>query len=112
MSLRLRPHTVTVYAPEPVTSGNVATGVDWSSNGQEVRCQVTPEKPSTLFESYGMETRRPHVLLCDITDAVHFVINARVALGTRRFKVLSLPENWNAETSTSFAQMFLEELDA
>ncbi len=112
MSLRIKPHIVTVYAPEPVTAGNVATGVDWSTSGQEVRCQITPEKPSTLYESYGMEAKRPHSLMCDIEDADHFVVNSRVVLGTRKFKVLSLPEKWNAESSTSFAQTFLEELNA
>ena len=113
MSLRLRPHTGTLYGVSPTVVGkNTAIGTSVASGGQTLRGQLTPERPSTVYESYGVVSKRPHMWMANAEDAAYFTgINMRFVIGTREFRTLTLPEVWNAETSTSFMQLIMEELE-
>lgn len=111
MSLRLRPHTFTVTAASPnVTHGNVATGTEHATAGQDVRGQITPIESTVAYESFGVELQRPHLVMVNLEDADKFRVNYWITYGTREFRVASLPQRWDAETSTSYAMFVAEEI--
>ena len=108
----LKPHTLTRKVASPtVVAGNVAIGVDHDLTEQTVRGQLTPLTGQTLYESFGVEFNRPHLLLADVSELEYFTLNDRWTMGSREFRVAVEPQIWNAETATSCIAVGMEELD-
>lgn len=112
MSLLLKPHRMTVYAPDPVlVAGGTGVGIS-QVGGQTVFGQITPITSTAAYQDYGMELDRPHLLMVDESDAVHFKVWGRVVKvpGGRKFTVRATPMIWDAESTTSCAVVMLEEV--
>jgi len=103
-----RPHTVTVYEASEPEIGGVAQAPTYTSLGT-VRCQVTMEEPGAAFESYGLEVRRPHVLLADSADESKFDVGNRVYYDSRWF-VVRASSVAKALTQLNHVRALLEEI--
>ena len=112
MSLLLKPHTVAVQPAEEVLDAlGTVVGPDFRT-GSSVKGQLTPEASTSVFERWGLELLRPHLFLCDAPDAVLFKTGYRVTFAGRTFRVMADPKVWDAEASTSHAEIALDELNA
>ena len=112
MALRLRPHTVTVKAiSESGDGASTVLGSEFATT-QSVKCQITPEKASVLFEKWGIDgIARPHLLLCNVSDGALFKTGDELEKTDGRvFVVKAAPQIWDAETITSCAAVPLDEV--
>lgn len=110
MALFIRPHTVTVFAPDfPIDSLGVVL-VEGPVGGQEVRGQVTPLSSAMAFERWGLQLARPYEFLCDPGDANRFVPNGWVWFGGRTFKIRATPMVFEGIAAADHAAVPLEEI--
>lgn len=108
----LKPHTVTVYQASVTAGDDGIARTPSYSNGQEVRCQITPLTQDKAMQMGFMELAQPHMLLADVTEESKFSTGRLVVYGARQFIVKGPPAIWNAESGTSCIQVVLEELEA
>lgn len=119
MSLIFKPHTLT---PKPA-SQVVNTGTDKSveppvyTASTNITGQVTPKAAQTMFEQFGVELTRPHLLLCDTEHLASLVVGDRLigvlpALLTGRIFQIAAPARVHAAgIMGDHLSVALEELD-
>jgi len=102
MTLLLKPHTVTVYAPAQAVDGATkqVAAMQHSGTGQSVICKVEPLDAETAFGMYGVEAREPRRLMCELADEAKMVTNARVVYDSQNFRVRAV-KRFGAYTETA-----------
>lgn len=113
MTLLRYPHFVTIMQTSQAKDGTTkVVEVPTFAGSGTVKCQVTPEKAGRRIDAKtGDLLSRPHVLMCDVSDAGKFVYNYRVTLGSRVFRVAASPETFDMEDPTDHSSIALEELN-
>lgn len=80
MALIFKPHSVTVRVPS--TSADAATGevavMEHAAASSAIACKVEPISTDAALGEFGIEVERGFRLLCELTDASSFPVNARV----------------------------------
>lgn len=107
--MRYTPQTFTIYsALEVVMSGEV---VDTERvSGVTVRGQITPERTSKAYENWGLDLKRPHLLMLKITDKDRLKAGDYVHYGPRRFYCHAV-KLWEAVSGANGVEAMLEEMD-
>jgi hypothetical protein len=67
MALRRTPHTAVIYDITDDGVGNVATNPVDATTGYTLRCQITPLPVEVVQTDVGIEYRRPHLVMCNLT---------------------------------------------
>jgi hypothetical protein len=110
VSLRRKPHTVTVKLSERVIADNVLLGHSEASQGT-VKGQLTPSEPGTTYEQFGVDTKRPHLFFFDVADASVFEVGGEVTYGGREFSIVTAPRVFEDFGAADNASVVLEEQD-
>ena len=109
MPLKKKPHTLS-FTPvsESVDSSWVAQPPS-EGTAVSVDGQLTPISSQSAFERFGVELSRPHLWMCDDTDASSIKVGYKATVGSREFFVKSPPMIWDAIASISCMECVLEE---
>lgn len=106
-----KPHTATRYkAVESVSGSTYLVRGIYFDQPVTVKGQLTPSKPGVAFTAEGVEVQQAHDWLWDTAD--DFEVNDLVQVGERFFMVALPQQIWDAEPTTAFRQVVLEEVDA
>lgn len=93
MSLRLRPHTVTVEQPTTPTDNAGRKGALVFGAPSTVRGKVEPMTPQTAFAMFQVDTSQPRRLMVNPADGPAFArVNTRVVWKGQRLRVVSWRE--------------------
>jgi len=110
VGLRRKPHAVTVDLPEAVIQDDVLNGYGDSPQGT-VEGMLYPVDSGTMFERFGVETKRGSAFLCDPEHAPKFVEGGRVSHGGRKYAVKGEPLVYQGFGAADNATVPLEEVD-
>lgn len=111
MSLRRKPHSVTVYTAAEAKDAGVQARPTFTENASR-RCQITPWRSQSESQgSIAIDMSRPHLLLADSDQASIYTERSLIQHGARWFEVKGAPEIWDAGTGTNCFAALLEELD-
>lgn len=93
MGLRLRPHSVAVFAPVETVDGatsRVSALTFGVSATATVTCKMEPLSPSTAFDLFGVDSRQPHRLMCDDADGASLArVGTRVVWNAVNYRVVA-----------------------
>jgi hypothetical protein len=109
MALRRKPHALTVY---PVDNTKTGPRVDAPSEdtAYTLHGQITPMSSEQVYQAFGIELKRPHLLLLDEADGRSLKVGWRIVFDSRTFNVSSPPMVWNAGLTTNCCQIALEQV--
>lgn len=96
MALRRKPHSLAVYGVSDDADNHGVAVNPLDEDAETIRCQVTPMSVQVAFEQYGVEAKRPHLVLCD-PGAVTVKIGQKVVWNTKVYRTVK-----ESETFTGF----------
>lgn len=108
MAVPYKPHAAIVYEGDETDVGGVVQAPDYTSLGT-ISCQISMEEPGSAFESYGVEVRRPYILLADSGESSKFQVGNRVYWDSRWFVVRACSVA-KALTALNHVRALLEEI--
>lgn len=94
--VRVRPHTVGVA---------VKGGDTYVTR----KVQITPETARSMFDRFGVDVKRPHLLLDNATAEANYVEGGRVTWGERTFAIMAL-QTYRGIGSADHLEALLEEI--
>ena len=109
MALRKKPHTLSFTPVTETTNGSYEVQPAAEGTAVSVDGQLTPISSQAAFERFGVELSRPHLWMCDDTDASSIKVGYKATVGSREFFVKSPPMIWDAIASISCMECILEE---
>lgn len=111
MALATKMHTLTFTPITEDTDASSVVQIPGGGAGVEVAGQLTPMNADAAFRATGLELNRPHLWLCDDTDApsIKPKYPATQSSTGRKFTVVSPNEIWNAIPAQAFMSCVLEE---
>jgi hypothetical protein len=112
MALRLRPHTVSVFAATENVLPSKVVAVPGYGSAVSVACQVTPAAKGVTYTRTGLDLNNPHTLMCELSDAPYLGVGTRVLFGSRWFSVAAPVELMQVGGPADHARSLLEELTA
>lgn len=72
-------HTVVVYRTvSEYRDDGVRYAGTWETTGRRIVCQLAPASATTVFDRYGIEVRRPYLLLADPGEFPYLSVGAKV----------------------------------
>jgi hypothetical protein len=74
-------------------------------------CQITPGTPESVFNDFGIELKRPHMMIVPVSMLSSIQVGARVVMGSRAFSVQAPPQIYSLGLSTDHLTVALEELE-
>jgi hypothetical protein len=101
-----KPHTVTIKAESRDGAGGTSLGTSHT-----LKCQITPMAQTKAYEDWGVEVKRPHLLMADKSAAPYIEIGALVSWGSRRFKVSTTPAIYDFGYAADHLAAVIEEVD-
>jgi hypothetical protein len=108
-----KPHAFTRRAStEEVNAELVVAGVRYGA-ATAYTGQITPESPSRVFEDWGVELQRPHLLLVDLADGQSWEPGDLITYGSRNFKIsapVRIFDSGGIVASADHCAMIMEEL--
>lgn len=108
--LTYKPHSVTVTVPQGSPLPGGGAGTPDQVGEATVACQVTPVSADAVYDKFGVEVARPHLLMANATDEPYFALNGTVMMGSREFRVSAPNKLWNAIPAISFVEVLLDEV--
>lgn len=108
-----RPHKA-IYR-QPIanrTELGVRTATTHGEDFWELRCQITPESSSAMYERFGLELDDPFVMFCDLQDGRRIDVGGIVEWESEAYEVVASPMLWRAEPVTATAQIALRRMSS
>lgn len=107
MSLRIKPHTVTIHqiGVAVAVDGTVEDPIHY--DGVDVRCKVEQLTPEAAFRAFGVEALRPYRLMVDMGEQI--AVNALVLWRGKRLRVAAPARDFDAVAATAHTSVLLEE---
>lgn len=109
MPVPVKPHDITAYPSEDVMNGSVIAG-HRDGTGVALSGLMVPHKSDSMYDDYGLETKRGWLFIGDPEAASAFIEGGRVSWGTRRFAVLGGPQLFEGFGDADNVTVPLEEL--
>lgn len=108
-----RPHKA-IYR-QPIanrTELGVRTATTHGEDFWELRCQITPESSSAMYDRFGLELDDPFVMFCDLQDGRRIDVGGIVEWESEAYEVVASPMLWRAEPVTACAQIALRRMSS
>lgn len=100
-----KPHTLTIRQESRDGLGSIEYGT-----ATTVRGQITPANQTKVFEEYGVESTRPHLLITGLDAESLLNVGALVSYSARRFKVATPASRFDIGNAASHASCVIEEI--
>lgn len=111
MSLRMRPHTVTVYTENEVMSGGQIMGHQ-RDGGHTVKGMIYPVSAAVAFEKFGVATSAGHAMLVNAEDAQYFEVGGEVVHGSKVYAISADPKTFQGVGGADNSEVLLTEKGA
>ncbi len=112
MPLRRTPHTFihNAIADDVAADKSVETPT-YTLVGTTSKGQITTMTPAEAWDAFGVEVKRPHVLLCSVAKAQAIGLGDEIIYDSREFRVVAMPLIRDAAQRTNHGKVLLEERD-
>lgn len=108
-----KPHTFTRRSSTSQVGGDLVVGGKAYGVATSYTGQITPLAANAVYEAWGVNLNRPHLLLADLTDAQDWKVGDLITMGTRFFKVETPVKIWDSGgvvASADHCEIVIEEM--